>query len=112
MSDDTDLKTLREDHSSGWMALMQRPGIRYILDAFLDSPPNYTGTISNLSRRSGVNERTLLDQLQFLAELGVVELDGNEYTINDDSIVMMELFHLNSALNKQLAEDPERALDR
>lgn len=105
MSDpESDMRQTRENAASGWMELAQRDDLEYVIDAMLESPPNHTGTLERLSERTGIEAEELHVHLDLLQNLDVLEFDDEEYTVCDDSIVLQELFHLNSALNKKFGE--------
>lgn len=101
---ESDIQEVRRTSPSGWMELSQRDDLEYLVDALLECPPNHTGSLQRLSERTGIDRPELVDHLEFLERLEVVELEEEEYTIMDESIILQELFHLNSALNKKFGQ--------
>lgn len=99
-----DIQEARHNTPSGWMELCKRDDLKYLIDALLESPPSHTGSLDRLSERTGISVDELNTQLEFLEDLDVVELGDGEYTLCDGSIILKELFHLNSAVNKKLSE--------
>lgn len=93
------MKRYRYETPSGLLYILKEDDIKYILECIIESPPEYSSTIHNLSRRSGIKEDNIHNHLTKLENLDIIELNNNEYTINDDSIIVKELHGLNSAVN-------------
>lgn len=99
-----DMKENRDNVQSGINYLLSNENMIYIIDCFVESPPGYSETIENLSRRSGVEENNVVDCLSELDKLDVIEFDTETYSINDESQILMELHKLNNAINISRAE--------
>lgn len=104
---DFDVKNHRLESPSGWMKLVRYETVRYLVDALLESPPGMEFNKSELSRRTGMSRNSIKDHIDLLVDLGIVnELDDSgweEYRLNDEGRVTIELFELNSAVNAVLA---------
>jgi hypothetical protein len=93
------MKEKREEIASGLLYILKDKDMMYILDCILESPPKHSANIDNLSRRSGVEEPELNQCMRKLESLNVIQINEDEYTINDNSIILQELHSLNSAIN-------------
>lgn len=102
MSEEIDIKKQRKENPTGWMYLMRNNGMKYTIDALLESPPNHSSTISNLSRRTGVNKKFTKNNLEILDELGVVNYNHPEYTLVEDGGLLQLFFNINSKINYKL----------
>lgn len=101
MPEDVNIKRIRDENPTGWLELIQREDMEYIIDALLETPPDHTGSLTQFAERSGVDVDTVRDNFEFLEDLDVLYIEGDEYTINGDSTVMAELNQLNSAISSE-----------
>lgn len=101
VDDEFSTKENREEYPTGWMKMMQQDGIEYVIDALLEAPPNHSSTIKNLTRRSGVEEKTVRGSLSVLEELDVVTVTGEEYEINNNSKILNTLIELGGLINSK-----------
>ncbi len=93
------IKQLRREHPSGWLELSMTPARALLIDAVIDSPPGHEFTTGTISERAGISPQAVRDHIDVLIDRGVVEAtDGTPYRIVDDSVVLMELEQLNSAV--------------
>lgn len=97
-------RELRDETPSGWLELTRNEYAPYLIETLLESPPGHSGKIDNLERRSGVPQSELDELLDLLVALDIISVDGQTYSVNDDSPILMELHHLNSAINATYLE--------
>lgn len=101
-ADDRDVKEIRLEHPSGWLALTRHDGVSIIVDALLDLPPNREFNKSELAAHSGVTRQTVSRHADLLVELNVIEpvpeTTPTRYRVANSDVVEA-LFGLNGALN-------------
>lgn len=108
-ADEQDVKELRLEHPSGWLALTRHEGVPIIVDALLDLPPHREFNKSELAARAGVARQTVSRHADRLVELNVIEpvpeTTPTRYRVADGDVVE-QLFELNATLNAA-ADDSE-----
>jgi len=97
-----DTKEARLENPSGVLYLFQHESIPILIDAILTLPPGREFTKTELADHAGVTRQTVSKYIDRLLDLDIVEPVPNtsprRYQIAD-SVVVEELFALNSALN-------------
>ena len=100
--EDLDTKTLRLEHPSGILYLMQHDSVPILLDALLDLPPGREFNKTELADHAGLTRQTVSTYTDLLLEVEVIETVPNtspqRYRLAESAVVE-ELFALNSALN-------------
>ena len=100
--EDHDTKTLRLEHPSGILYLMQHDSVPILLDALLDLPPGREFNKTELADHAGLTRQTVSTYTDLLLEVEVIETVPNtspqRYRLAESAVVE-ELFALNSALN-------------
>ena len=101
-SDGTDTKEARLENPSGVLYLFEHESIPILIDAILTLPPGREFNKTELADHAGVTRQTVSKYLDRLLDLDIVEAVPNtsprRYQVAD-SVVVEELFALNSALN-------------
>ena len=97
-----DTKEARLENPSGILYLFQHESIPILVDAILTLPPGREFTKTELADHAGVTRQTVSKYIDRLLDLDIVEAVPNtsprRYQVAD-SVVVEELFALNSALN-------------
>lgn len=91
----------RDENPSGLGYILQEKDMKYLLECIIESPPNHSSTLSNLLRRSGVEKEEFNNCVDKLESLNIIYIVNKRYVINDESPIVKELHHLNSAINSQ-----------
>jgi predicted AAA+ superfamily ATPase len=101
-TEDRDTKALRLEHPSGILHLFQHQSVPILIDALLDLPPGREFTKTEFADHAGVTRQTVSTYIDLLLEVAILETVPNtspqRYRLAD-SVVVEELFALNSALN-------------
>lgn len=99
---DLDTKEARLRHPSGLLYLMQHESVPILIDALLDLPPGREFNKTELADHAGVTRQTVGTYIDLLLEVDVVEEVSDtapqRYRLAE-SLVVEEIFALNSALN-------------
>lgn len=100
--EEKDTKEARLENPSGILHLFQHESVPIILDSLLTLPPGREFNKTELAEHAGVTRQTVSNYTDLLLETDVVEKVPNtsprRYRVAD-SVVVEELFALNSALN-------------
>lgn len=104
-----DVKTLRLQYPSGFLAFTRQEGVPIIVDALLDLPPHREFNKSELADHAGVTRQTVSRHADLLVELDVIEpvpeTSPTRYRVADSEVVEA-LFALNAALNAAADGEP------
>jgi Fic family protein len=100
---DSNQKTRRNEHPSGWLVLTKNESVPYIVDALLDAPPHREFNQTELAELAGVSRQSVSRYLDLLVDVGIVEsLDGTSpqrYRFDPESHVSEALIRLDGAMN-------------
>ena len=104
----SNVREVRRRNPTGWLDITDDEDIRFVLDALLDSQPEREESLRNLAKRSGVHEEEILGVAEYLEDLGVLELTGDEnYKIKSskNSGILRSLHNLNASINGERLKD-------
>lgn len=105
MDDISEMKELRRNNKTGWLALSDDESLRFLIDALLDTAPKSLLDVDEISNRAGIDVDEAEVRLEFLSDLGVLEKVDEGYSMDEEnSIVLENLFELNAAVNSQLSD--------
>ena len=107
-NDGQDVKELRLEHPSGWLALTRHEGVPIIVDSLLDLPPNREFNKSELAGHARVTRQTVSRHADLLVDLDVIEpvpeTTPTRYRVAESEVVEA-LFALNAVLNEMASEE-------
>jgi predicted AAA+ superfamily ATPase len=101
-TEDRDTKQARLDHPSGFLHLTRHTSVPILIDALLDLPPGREFNKTELADHAGVTRQTVGNYIDLLLEVDLLTEVPNtspqRYRVAE-SVVVRELFELNSAIN-------------
>lgn len=104
-----DQRTLHEDYPTGLFSLLEQEYSEYVLSSIVESPPEHSGSVENLQRRSGVPSPQLENCLERFEKFGILERDrkgeDDTYELNPESSVLNCLVELNGAVNASITSE-------
>lgn len=104
-----DQRKLHEDYPTGLFLLLEQDYSEYVLSSIVESPPEHSGSVENLQRRSGVPSPQLENCLERFEEFGILDRDrqgeDDTYELNPESTVLGHLVELNTAINASVSAE-------
>lgn len=97
-------KQFRRANPTAWLELTDSQTGPLIVDALLETPPGKEFNKTELGEHAGVSRESVRSHIETLVKFDILEEVPNtspqRYRLDTQSVVVMELFELNSAMNE------------